>query len=43
MIDWIRVYSSVEELRNYAESDFDDPTYEEEQPVHLNVALYEVA
>lgn len=43
MIDRVRVYSSAEELKNYAESDFDDPTYEEARPIHLNVALYEVA
>ena len=43
MIDRVRVYSSVEELRNYAESDFDDSTFEDERPIHLNAALYEVA
>ncbi len=43
MIDRVRVYSSAEELRKYAESDFDEPTYEDERPVRLSAALYEVA
>ncbi len=43
MIDRVRVYGSIEELRNYAESDFDDSIYQDERPMHLSAMLYEVA
>ncbi len=43
MIDRVRVYDSINELKSHAENDFDESSCACERPLQLNAALYEMA